>query len=217
MLYIKDMKSASKNPPIGIMADSHGNNELLLKAITTLKSMGSKHLIHLGDMCDSLSPHLIEETLAIMREYKVEGVRGNNECTMIQDFRTAHGENGSRDLIRLLDELPYTIRSGSMLFTHSIPMDHPIATKRPVSEFMNLVMKDGDISFSLLFRGHSHRPSILEIDGKSVKKIPAGTGKEIPLERNGRYVITVGAIENASCALFLLEEYSVRFIAIPKS
>ena len=211
------MNSAAGNMPIGIMADSHGNNELLLRAIATLKSMGAGSLIHLGDMCDSLSPHLIEETLAIMKKHGVEGVWGNNECTMIQDCRTAHHENGSPDVIGLLDELPYTIRSGSLLFTHSIPMDHPVATKRPISEFMNLVMRDGDIPFSLLFRGHFHKPSILEIGEGSVKKIPAATGREIPLERNGQYVITVGAIENASCALFLPEGYSIRFIAIPKS
>lgn len=217
MDYDQEMRSSSKNPPIGIMADSHGKNDLLLRAINTLKSMGARRLIHLGDMCDSLSPHLIEETLSIMKDYGVEGVRGNNECTMIQDGRTAHRETGSQDMIHFLDELPYTIRSGSILFTHSIPMDHPIATKRPISEFMNLIMKEVDIPFSLLFRGHSHRPSILEIGNKSVKKITAGTGKEIPLERNGRYVITVGAIENASCALFLPEGYSIHFIAIPKS
>ena len=211
------MKYTLENLPIGIMADSHGNNDLLLRAIATLKSMGAGRLIHLGDMCDSLSPHLVEDTFSIMREYGVEGVRGNNECTMIQDFRTAHVGNGPADMIRFLDELPYTIRSGSLLFTHSIPMDHPVATKRPISEFMNLVMRDGDIPFSLLFRGHSHKPSILEIGEGSVKKIPAATGREIPLERNGQYVITVGAIENASCALFLPEGYSIRFIAIPKS
>jgi predicted phosphodiesterase len=217
MLYMEGMKSTAENKPIGIMADSHGNNGLLLTSIVTLKSLGAGRLIHLGDMCDSLSPHLIEETLSIMKEHGVEGIRGNNECTMIQDYRTAHREDGPRNMIRFLDELPYIIRSGSLLFTHSAPLDHPVATKRPISEFMPLIVEYGTIPFSLLFRGHSHRPSVLEIEGHTAKKISLGSDKEIPLDRNRRYVITVGAVENASSALFLPEEYSVRFIALPKS
>lgn len=216
MHYDQGMKSAAENLLIGIMADSHGNNDLLLRTIVTLKSMGAGRLIHLGDMCDSLVLHSIDDTLRIMKEHGVEGVRGNNECTILQDHRTAHGETNPADTVLLLNELPYTIRIGSLLFTHSIPLSFPAATKRPISEYLPLIVKDEGTPFSVLFRGHSHRPSILEIGSQPVKKIPIGSGKDIVLDRNGRYVITIGAVEAASSALFLPEEFIIRFIAMPK-
>lgn len=216
MNYDQEMKSAAENLPIGIMADSHGNNDLLLRTIVILKSMGARRLIHLGDMCDSLALHSIDETLGIMKEHGVEGVRGNNECTILQDHRTAHGKADPAGAVPLLDELPYTIRIGSLLFAHSIPLHFPAATKRPVSEFLPLLAGDKGVPFSVLFRGHSHRPSILDISSQPVKKIPTGSGKDILLERNRRYVITVGAIEASSSALFLPEEFTIRFIAMPK-
>ena len=76
--------------PIGIMADSHGKNELLLNAITALKALGARRLFHLGDVCDSLSPHLITEAMNILSKHHVRCVRGNNESDILHHNRDAH-------------------------------------------------------------------------------------------------------------------------------
>ncbi|MFA5654373.1 MAG: hypothetical protein WDA72_09705, partial [Desulfomonilia bacterium] len=72
--------------------------------------------------------------------------------------------------------------------------------------------------FSILFRGHSHRPSIVEILSGArgaTERIPIQPGADICLDRDRRYIITAGAVESASSVLFLPREYAVRFVAVP--
>lgn len=201
---------------LGIVADSHGNNRLLAAALAALKGYGAHTLIHLGDMCDSLSPHLTAETLHLLGENGVMGVRGNNECQIVHDLKSYRGENPLHESAAL-DELPYVINRGALWFTHSAPYPFPTATRRPVSEFLPALLDDPAIPFSVLFRGHSHRPSILEIRGRSWEKIPVEEDGEISLDRGRRYIITVGAVEQSSCVLFLPGERRVRFIALPEA
>ena len=198
------------------MADSHGNNELLLNAIRTLKGHGAGGLIHLGDMCDSGSPHLIRQVLDILRDHRVKCVRGNNECNILHNSRDESAARARQGPLAYLQGLPYTIVLGDLWFAHSAPLSYPAATRRPVSEFLPLFMKDRAFAFSILFRGHSHRPSILEIRGHTTEKIPVQPGVDIPLDRRGRYIVTVGAVEAASSVLFLPREYAVRFVAVPR-
>jgi len=202
--------------PIGIMADSHGNNGLLLSAITALKALGARQLFHLGDVCDSLSPHLIAEAMNILSKHRVKCVRGNNESDILHHNRGAHLSDAQKAVLSFLQQLPYTIDLGSFRFTHSAPFAYPAATKRPISEFLPLLTRDGQPGFSILFRGHSHRPSILELHQGAVEKITVQTGVDIPLDRSRRYIITVGAVETASSVLFLPREYAVRFVAVPR-
>lgn len=203
------------NVPIGIVADSHGNDDLLLRAIKILKSSGAGVLIHLGDMCDSQAPDHAEETFSLLAEHEVMGVRGNNECAVLHDARSARGEDARLRLIPLLNDLPYTIRMERFWFAHSAPLNYPAATKRPVFDFLPVLIDAGAFPFSLLFRGHSHRPSILKIHGRSSEEIPVPADQGMILDRSGRYIITAGAVERGSCALFLPEEYEIRFITVP--
>ncbi len=202
--------------PIGIMADSHGKNELLLNAITALKALGARRLFHLGDVCDSLSPHLITEAMNILSKHHVRCVRGNNESDILHHNRDAHLSDAQKAALSLLQNLPYTVDLGSFRFTHSAPFAYPAATKRPISEFLPLLTRDDQPDFSILFRGHSHRPSILELRQGAIEKIPVQPGVDIPLDRSRRYIITVGAVETASSVLFLPREYAVRFVAVPR-
>lgn len=82
---------------IDIMADSHGNNDILLNAILSLKSLGAKKLIHLGDMCDSLRPELMDGTVKILSEQGIQGLKGNNECDILLDIQSLRKGNASPD------------------------------------------------------------------------------------------------------------------------
>lgn len=218
--YLHAMKSNAALP-IGIMADSHGNNELLLNAITALKALGAGQLIHLGDMCDSLSPHLAGQALDILDEHDVWCVRGNNESDILHHSKGSRAEDDFSKSLSRLQKLPYTIRLGNLWFTHSAPFDYPAATKRPISEFLPQLAGEEGPGFSILFRGHSHRPSIVEILSGArgargaTERIPIQPGADICLDRDRRYIITAGAVESASSVLFLPREYAVRFVAVP--
>ncbi len=150
----------------------------------------------------------------ILRDHRVKGVRGNNECNILHNSRDESAAGARQGPLAYLQGLPYTIVLGDLWFAHSAPLSYPAATRRPVSEFLPLFMKDRAFAFSILFRGHSHRPSILEIRGHTTEKIPVQPGVDIPLDRRGRYIVTVGAVEAASSVLFMPREYAVRFVTV---
>ncbi len=199
---------------IGLIADSHSNNRNMLQAIKILKDIGAETIIHLGDICDSLKPDALEEALSVLRNHKVKALMGNNELSLIW------GLNGNKDNstrgkgINYLETLPYVIRIGDICFAHSAPFNWPAATKRPIEEYLPYIIEGSVPNFRILFRGHSHIPSILEIDGNTSKQINLSSEKEIVLEPRKRYVITVGAAEDGSCALYIPGEEKVKFIGL---
>jgi predicted phosphodiesterase len=213
---IREGMVTPENSPIGLISDSHGNNMLLLKAILMLKQMDVQTIIHLGDICDSLSPHALEDAVKILKDHGVLSIRGNNEYAILSNHQGDHASSLSPDVVNFLSGLPYTITLGDFCFAHSAPFDWPAATRRPITDYLPHLTQNESLPFKILFSGHSHTPSILEIDGVRVKKIPAKSGIEKKLSRNRHYVITVGAVEEASSALFLPQEYAIWFLRISR-
>ena len=200
--------------PIGLIADSHGKNDLLQRAIQAVKKNGAETLIHLGDLCDSLDPHSVEDTVNILKQNNIPGVLGNNEYSIISEHHNTHVQNISSQVLDYLSNIPYVLTMGKLWFTHSAPFEWPAATHRPIMDFLPHLIAQDPFPFEILFRGHSHKPSIIEIEDGEIKKIPAQTGIRLKLCRNRRYVITVGAVEEASSVLFLPGEYEIIFLNI---
>ncbi len=214
LLRYSNFMDITPDNPIGLIADSHGKNDLLHRAIRTVRQHGAKTLIHLGDLCDSLDPHSAEDTVNILQQNNIPGVLGNNEYSIISEHHNAHVQNISSQVLDYLSGLPYILDLGPLCFAHSAPFEWPAATHRPIMDFLPHLMKQNPFPFDILFRGHSHTPSILEIEDGEIKEIPVQSGTTIKLRRDTRYVITVGAVEKASSALFLPGEYEIVFLNI---
>lgn len=204
----------STQSPIGLIADSHGKNDFLQHAIQALRKNGAETIIHLGDLCDSLDPHSAEYTVNILKESNIQGVLGNNEYSIISEHHNEHVRNISLEVLDYLSELPYVFRLWNLWFTHSAPFEWPAATHRPIKDFLPLLMDHINFPFRILFRGHSHKPSIIEINDSETEAIPVQAGTRLKLNRDRRYVITVGAVEQASSALFFPEEFEILFLNI---
>lgn len=200
--------------PFGLISDSHGNLAALLDAILMLEQMGMRTLVHLGDICDSLAPHTLEDAVKILRDHGVRTVRGNNEHAVLSDHQARDRGVLSPDVVAYLAGLPYTLTMGDFSFAHSAPFEWPAATRRPFAEYLPRFLERGPLPFRILFSGHSHSPSILEINGHRLKKIPAREGITQRLSRDRHYVITVGAVQEGSCAVFLPEEYAIQFLQL---
>jgi predicted phosphodiesterase len=213
ILYALSMETGMPGP-IGIIADSHGRNELLLEAILMLKGMDVQTIFHLGDICDSLAPLALEDAVVMLKEHGVRSVMGNNEYAIMVNHRGSHANSLSPEVLSFLSGLPYTITIDEFCFAHSAPFDWPAATSWPITDNHPLIDLGSIVPYKILFRGHSHTSSIMEIDGTNIKKIPAEAGMKKKLLRTRRYVITVGALEEASLALFLPEEYEIQFIQL---
>lgn len=192
----------------GLIADTHSNNALLRKAVLKLRSLGAVNIVHLGDICDSLDPGALDEAVQMLKDNNVSAVMGNNDYIVIADNLIRGLREETVDYIKAL---PYTIKSGGITFTHSSPFEWPAATRRPISDFIHSLHPE---KHRLIFRGHSHTPSVVEvIDGAPHKiKIPA-TGI-VKLAQGLRYIITVGAVEKNSIAMFDPANLEVRFLKL---
>ena len=199
---------------IGLIADSHGEISLMLDAIKTLKDMGAATIIHLGDICDSLRPECLDEAVAILDRYEVKAVFGNNEYILLTEYLANH-EDGYNDIVgRFLKKLPYTINIGNLCFTHSTPFNWPAATNRPLSEYLPRLLENKSPPFKILFRGHSHTPSVIEIEGGCSKEIGLKSGDKIALNKDRIYVVNVGAIEDGAFALFDFAKYEFSSLTV---
>ncbi|HPI93309.1 MAG TPA: metallophosphoesterase family protein [Deltaproteobacteria bacterium] len=200
--------------PIGLIADSHGRTDLLMRAILMLKGMGTGSIVHLGDICDSLAPLALEDAVSVLQEHGVQAVRGNNEYAVLTNHQGPRGDSLPAGVMAYLEALPYVIAMDDIRFAHSAPFDWPAATSWPITDNHPLFDLDRIITCRILFRGHSHSPSIVDLDGPGRGKIPAGAGMTMRLLKERRYVITVGALDQSSLALFLPEEEEIRFLQL---
>lgn len=202
------------NGPIGLIADSHGRTDLLAAAIGMLEDMGVDQIIHLGDICDSLAPLALEDAVAVLQEHRVHALRGNNEYAILVNHQGERSNSLPAGVLSYLEALPYTITMGDVRFAHSAPFDFPAAASWPITEDHPLIDLAGIIDCRILFRGHSHTPSVVELDGKAMNRIPASSGFRMQFRRDRRYVVTVGAVEDELLAMFLPEEDEVRFLRL---
>ena len=186
---------------IGLITDSHSMNSLMTKAIHILKDMGAKTIIHLGDICDSLTPEKLDIAVNILNKYNVKAIMGNNEYILTIEYLANHYNRFEKRTISFLKELPYTITAKDICFTHSLPYNWPAATRQPISEYLS-ILKGDNLPFRIIFRGHSHTTSVIEIENECYTNLIVDLGKKIYLHKNRGYVITVGAVENGICALF---------------
>jgi predicted phosphodiesterase len=193
---------------IGLLADTHSNNVLLKKAIDKLRELGAEKIIHLGDICDSLMPQALDEAVQIMKDNHVRAVIGNNDYIVIADNLT---DGLSDETVSYMKALPYTITSGDITFTHSSPFEWPAATRRPINEFIPSLHPE---KHRLIFRGHSHTPSIVEIKNRAAHKIKIPDSKMVEIGKDSPYIITVGAVENNSIAIFDAQNLIIRFLMV---
>lgn len=204
----------STDKPIGLMADSHGNNSLLREAIDFLKAMDARTIVHLGDICDVQMPEVIDEAVDMLREHGVRAVMGNNEGSIIRGLKGSFEKLIRIDSLSYLKGLPYILRMGDLFFTHSTPFNWPAATRRPIASYLPFLAADDKPPFRILFRGHSHSPSLIEIKGERIGEIGVEPGKTIPLHADRIHVITVGAVEDGLLALFMPDRNEVQFYNI---
>ena len=66
---------------VGIMADIHGRSDKIVAALDFLSDRGCRHLIHLGDICDSTHPETVEARVRHLQKFAVIAIK---ETTIIK-------------------------------------------------------------------------------------------------------------------------------------
>jgi predicted phosphodiesterase len=180
------------------MADSHGDSEAITAAAAFLKAHGCRLLIHLGDICDSADPFTVASCVAAVREAGILAVRGNNDHALVAD-ETVRLDPEPR---AWLAGLPLRIDMPSAVFIHNRPN---IRRLGKAALFGDLTDAEA-LSFlhacprRILFRGHSHRPSIQRIGpgGLTAAPLPGAPGVVV----DGGAVITCGSLDRGTVLMW---------------
>ena len=189
---------------IGIMADSHGDADTLAAAIRFFTARGCRRMVHLGDICDSVTCERSEACVRLIRENRVLAVKGNNDHA-VANSRILQ-ENGciSAGTAAFLEGLPLQVEMARALFVHS----------RPFSDVLGLSAMTGDIEPAdaarfldrcpgrVLFRGHGHTPRAIRLTETRRTTLQPAPGDRLQLEEGKAWIVTCGALFNGLCMIW---------------
>lgn len=200
---------------IGILADSHGNEEATEQAVAALLERGAGCLIHLGDLCESMEGKLSEGMLALALRHGITVIKGNNDLAVerLLDENPSRGreEETARDFLK---NLPLRVAVDDLLFAHSMPDGTIRSVYDPIDD--GGVDRAAEVftrsSFTALFCGHSHSPILFRLRRGTVTREPVAPAEDLCFQPEERYIIVAGAVTEGECALLDTERRIYRRI-----
>ncbi len=193
--------------PVGLIADSHGNADILLQAIDALAENNICNLVHLGDFFDSVYNENLMDVMRVLQRHRILAVKGNNDYQVekMLDNGAPGKSAGMRDsCLAFLKETPLLYKIGKACFSHSVPYDSirsfydPIdtgSTERAAEIFENT-------NSQVFFCGHSHRPILFRNKSGETTREEIVPGRRIGIKPGERYIFIVGSAENGECGIY---------------
>jgi predicted phosphodiesterase len=181
---------------LGIIADSHGNSEMVARAIAFLNERRCDRIIHLGDICDSFRPKTCEACVQLLKKHGIAAVKGNNDH-ILEINQTGNANTPvSEDSLSFLRHLPPVMTAGDSIFAHSLPFYSELGisciTKvMGKNEVKKFISENGHL---ILFRGHSHSPTLKYETAGEIISMDLPAGKQVDLRPHFPCVVTCGAL-----------------------
>ena len=181
---------------IGLISDSHGQADMIEKAIEFLHKQHCETIIHLGDICDSFRPETCETCLDVLNAHNIIALKGNNdhilEINQTENNDAILTPNG----LAYLSRLSPVLEENDTVFAHSLPFYKELGISC-ITRFLGETEIKRFLSGSrhtLLFRGHGHDPEIIwkkngDICCKSIE-----AGGETHLNTYQPCIVTCGAL-----------------------
>jgi predicted phosphodiesterase len=183
------MTSPNHDRQIAVIGDVHAEHELLELALATLRDLGVRRMLCVGDIVDG--PGSVDRCCELLREHGVITVRGNHDRWMLADtLRTlqhaTRREELSSESLGYIASLPVSrsvegFLPGAVLCHGLGPNDMASVTPDDLgyalevkTELQDLI-EDPDVT--VLFNGHTHRRMVRQFRGLTI--VNAGT-----LDRN---------------------------------
>jgi putative phosphoesterase len=189
---------------IGILSDSHGNQEATERAVTALLEQGAGCLIHLGDLCESMEGRLTGTLLTLARNHEITVIKGNNDLAVERLLDENPSRNEEEETARaFLKNLPLRVAVDDLLFAHSMPDGTVRSVYDPIDDggVDRAVEVFARTSFAALFCGHSHSPVLFRLRQGKVIRESVPSAEDLPLLAEERYIIVAGAVTEGECAL----------------
>jgi len=193
---------------IGLIADSHGNHAAVQACIRLLQeNRGTRDLIHLGDLFDSLQRSHLNEMIQMLILLNIPMVKGNNDFhiqNMMASGASMHiPDNDKPGILSFLERLPMKIVHQDICFTHSLPFDSIRSLYEPVDNGTTIRAKQifDQTPYHLICCGHSHSPVLFRFRAGVVTREPIFPEEAVFLDPCERYIIVVGASDNGECGV----------------
>lgn len=182
---------------IGIMADSHGESQILTRAVLFFREHGCKVIYHLGDICDSTHPETADHCVSLLRQNNVFGIKGNNDHQIVVNHEGRQHAHLASTTIEYLKNLPMAVEFENAVMAHSLPF----IEERGLSSMVGVLgHSEAGLFFhtyphKVLFRGHSHCPEILRQRKHTFVTREISPDKTIRLADTMPCVVTCGALD----------------------
>ncbi len=189
---------------VGIIADSHGQVESISDGIGLLSAMGCRPVFHLGDICDSSYPETADECIKILEKNEVSAIKGNNDHLILSGCLEGNGNVISGHTVTYLGNLPHVIEYDRAVLTHSLPFYAELGLscmiwdmgEKEIRRFFN------DRAEKILFRGHSHKPTISFREHDRIITEEIALDREINLLERFPCVVTCGSLTRGLCLIW---------------
>jgi len=184
-----------------------------MRGIEALNGRKVDKLLHLGDVTDTLKPETVNECTQILIENNIDGVLGNHEYSFVAHHFKRYPEKFSESAMQYVRSLPYFIEISGICFTHFSPAGkmHGLYTATDEAGYYATLRNS---KWRILINGHSHDPSIYcQRDGK-VENVKFAFDSPFVLQRNARYILTCGALEDGRCSIFDTDKHAFEVVTL---
>ncbi len=196
---------------IGIIADSHGRWDKIVAALNFLIDRGCRHIIHLGDICDSAHPQTAEACVRPLQKFTVDAIKGNNDHQIVVNNGGSHHSVIPADVLDFLQKLPLVRKYQHAVFTHSLPFARELGLSSMVGTMGNSHVRQFFRRYpqGLLFRGHSHSPQVYFKENGQVFSQKLFPGRKIDLTDCLPCVVTCGALTRGFCLMWMPDLHAI--------
>jgi predicted phosphodiesterase len=193
---------------IGLIADSHGNFEMMLKCVRRLNRLRVNSLIHLGDIFDSLHSDSLSDTMDAIFQNEIDAVKGNNDYQIEKMLANGYLPDlcagMKKKIISFLEQMPMKLIDKDICFTHSLPFDSIRSFYEPVDTGFTDRAEQifNQTSYRIIFCGHSHTPVLFRWRSGRVTREKINAKEKVFFNASERYIIIVGSAEGGECGFF---------------
>lgn len=189
---MKAVKRRSEADRIGLMADSHGSEALLHRALTLFGARQCTRWIHLGDICDSTRPETACGCLRFLSAPQAAAVRGNNDHSLLQTG-AARLSDGVR---KALARLPLVHFEPDAVLAHSLPFTASLGMRCMLEDLDDEAARRFFQIFPdrHLFRGHGHQASRIWRVGDAIRREALVAGRRLSMAGLPPQILTCGAL-----------------------
>ncbi len=206
---------SNKENLIGIIADSHGKLNTIVRAAALLQQLGCGPIFHLGDVCDSMRPETADACVDMIKDFSILAVKGNNDHAVVVNHRGMNLGVVQDETIEYLRDLPLSRTCREADMAHSMPFVKEMGLSAMIG-----VMGEFQAHFyfsqkpqGLFFRGHSHEPTIACISENKYVESSLKPGELVDLAPNIPCIITCGALTRGYATVWNPEAKTIRCLS----